>query len=202
MAKRTFSGLIILSALAFAIILSLSITTSAYTDCYPSMDGYEYRGTGSYYESPGFTIFPTEKTSQSANSNYLDENFDSSSYAYDYRGPMFEKTTSFTDDLFIDKSVDDDFFTSDVTDVLHRTIGYKTTEKYVGASESLYINSQNRRTSTGSSNSASNTDYNGGMNWGKLRTFDSDEYADMGNYEDYYYRPLYDSSTGGYNWRY
>lgn len=189
-----YAKLAILAIIPLLLALT-TISVSAYN--YYPLPSSSYGSSNSYSETPGFTIAPKE--TRSSNSNYLNQNFDSSSYAYDYRGPMFERTTSYSDDLLIDRSSDSGFFSSDVNDIFHRTITATTKEKYVGATESLYMNNQNRQTSSGNTNANSN--YNGGMTWGKARLFDAEEYSNSG-YGNYYYRPLYDSSTGGFNWRY
>lgn len=181
-------------------LVMTTFSVSAATNYYP-MPSSSYGTSSSYSETPGFTITPSRQSSSNSNSNYLNQNFDSSNYAYDYRGPMFERTSTYSDNLLIDKSSHSGFFTSNSNNIFHRSINSKVVEKYVGATESLYINRQNRQVSTSNTNKNAASNYNNGMTWGKARLYDSSEYADSG-YNHYYYRPLYDSSTGGFNWRY
>ena len=119
----------------------------------------------SYRETPGFTQFPEARTSQSSNTNYLKQNFDSSALDYDYRGPLYEKEIVYKDNLVIDKSSKSGFFYSKSNDILRHKITTKITEKYLGASESISINNQNRRTESSNTNQGLTTNYNGGFSW-------------------------------------
>ncbi len=161
-----------------------------------------YNSNTHYTESPGYMRGPKATLAQKANSESSASNFDSSSYKYDYRGPLYEKKVTYLDDFSHDVSSKSGFFRSRSSDSLRHTIASTLTEKYVGATESLYVDSQNRRSA--SNKASQNTDYNydGGFSFGKQRVFDSSEYGKDSYTQPYYYRPSYDSQQGYYNWRY
>jgi len=205
-----------LAIISLILIINIASASTSFSD-YPNYEGDWYRSDDYRYSSPVYNAYAQQSSSYSSssftqfpdwNSNKLDayssssSNYDSSDYNYDYRGPLYEKTTKFNDDLLIDKSTDDDFFTTDTTDILHRSITMTTSEKYIGATESLYTNNQNRRTSNTNSISNENTDYDGGLSWSSVRLFDNSEYSEDIGYNNYYYRPLFDSSNGYYVWDY
>jgi len=198
-------------ALIFALILFSNLASAYFTSPYsyfnsPSSESLFSSGSNSHFEeTPGFTQYPTAKSSKSSVANSLNTNFDTSSTAYDYRGPIYEKKSVYDENLLIDKSSKSGFFSSKANDILRHTITNTVTEKYIGASESLYIDNQNNRVSTSNSNSNENSNYDGGFSWGSARLYDQSEYQDAASYSDYgnyYYRPYYDSSAGYYNWNY
>lgn len=156
----------------------------------------------SYKESPGYTQFPDENFIQKENANYYSSNQDSSSYEYDYRGPLYERQVTNIDDFSRVISSKSGFFTSKSKNNLRHTITSTLTEKYIGASESMFYNTQNNRLTTNTANRDTYYDYDGGFSFGKQRTFDAAEYRRDSYTSPYYYRPYYDSSGGYYNWRY
>ncbi len=163
-----------------------------------------YSSNAHYEESPGLQEYPRLNSNKKASFNSKDSNFDSSSYAYDYRGPLYERTITYLDDFAAKRTDKQGFFSSKSSDKVRRTIQNTITEKYTGASESIFANSQNRRLSSQDLKQDESIDYNAGFSFGKQRLFDSQEYANSrSSYSSpYYYRPYYDSKKGYYNWRY
>lgn len=161
-----------------------------------------YASASSYSESPGYTQFPKETKSQKSSSSSQNSNFDSSSYAYDYRGPLYERKITYLDDFSKEYSDKGFFLFSNSKDILRHTISNTVTERYIGSTESLYINNQNRRQASTNSNQDSSSNYEGGFSYGKQRLFDSNEYAQNSYTSPYYYKPNYNQDQGYYNWRY
>lgn len=195
--------------LVFASLITLALLTSfASAYGYGSFDrtytssssGFS---SGSHYsESPGYTQFPDESSSQRANTQRMNTNFDSTSSGYEYRGPMYEKKTTYTDTLSRDLSSRSGLFRSKSNNKLKHTITATTTEKYLGASESAYSNTQNRQINSESASQNSDYSYDGGFSFGKQRIFDSSEYASSSYRQPYYYQPNYNYNQGYYNWDY
>lgn len=159
-----------------------------------------YGAKNSYAESPGYTVGAKESARANSNAKTQDTNFDSTNSGYDYRGPMFERRLIYSDS-FNSESKDTSlpFYASSKDKVSHN-IRNEVVEKYVGASESAYSNSQNRRVQGSEASETGAYDYDGGFSFGKQRMFDSSEYASESYSEPYYYRPAY--LDGAYTWRY
>lgn len=206
----------ILGILIFAVLISQGVSAASYYDDCGSRafcvgSGQAFRSPTSsfsaskdvsYTESPGLEVFPTESLNQNTNVNTWNNNFDTSTYSRDYRGPMYEVKYSYLNDY--SKSVDDDgwLFFSDWDEDVRHVISATKTEKYVGASESVYFGNQNKRTSGSSATDNTDYEYDGGFTFGKQRKYDSSEYAEDSYTEPYYYRPYYDSNRGRYIWDY
>jgi len=214
-----------LIALLFASILSAGIASASYdSSCYSSgcytvksfssqshsfsqprdYSASSYGSSSHYQESPGFAQFPNFDSGKKSSLKAKDSNFDSSSSGYDYRGPLYEKKFVQLDDFRHEISSKDGFFSSKNKDSLKHTVSTTITEKYIGASESAYSNSQNRRSSSLDANQDESLKYQGGFSFGKQRLFDQSEYGSSRNSyaSPYYYSPYYDSSSGYYSWRY
>lgn len=183
--------------LAFAFLMVLSLNLISAYNYYPAFGGYH--SSSSYSETPSYTQGPTYVASSPYSSTTSNTNYDSSWANYDYRGPMFERTSTYNDNLLIDQSSGSGFFSSHSNNIYSRAISNVVKEKYVGASESYVSGTQNNRASTTTTTSNPSIVYNGGFRWGQARAFDSSEYTGS-NYKDYYYRPAY--SDGYYNWNY
>ena len=115
---------------------------------------------------------------------------------------MFERKSVYEDDFLRDNSAKSGFFYSKNKNILKHKITNTVTEKYVGASESVYSNSQNNRVSLTTANTNADKNYNGGFSFGKQRLYDASEYQKEGYTTAYYYRPSYNSNSGYYNWKY
>lgn len=156
----------------------------------------------SYKESPGYMQFPDENFIQKENANDYSSNQDSTSYGYDYRGPLYDRQITNVDDFSHVISSKSGFFTSKSKNNLRHTITSTLTEKYIGASESMFYNTQNNRLTTNTANRDTYYNYDGGFSFGKQRVFDATEYRRDSYTSPYYYRPYYDPSKSYYNWRY
>ncbi len=186
-----------------------STIVRSYRACYRS--GYaqprsdsSYGATRSYLESPGEERYPRASSSQSRRGQTLAANFDRASYAYDYRGPLYERRLIQSDDFVHENKVRSGFFTSKNTDVTTRSVRNEVIEKYIGATESLHGGSQNNRVAAQDVQESAASSYDGGFSFGKQRLFDESEYssASSSGYGNYYYRPYYDPARQIYNWRY
>lgn len=166
-----------------------------------SRPGSTLSSTSKYSESPGFTRAPVQSFRQNKAANERFSDFDSSSSGYDYRGPMFERQTVQRDDFAKDSFAKSGLFSARSSDSLRHSISTTVTEKYLGATESLFSNNQNRRASSKSGDERTSYDADEGFTFGKQRVFDASEYAKDSYNAPYYYRPVYDSQ-GYYNWRY
>ena len=155
-----------------------------------------------YSESPGYIKLPDENYRQKYSAKSNSNNFDSSSSGYDYRGPIYERKIVYTEDFSKKRYDKSSLFSSKSKDTLKYSVSNVVTEKYIGASESSYSNSQNRRSSSEDIAQEVVMDYNGGFAFGKQRTFDSNEYRKDSYTEPYYYRPYYNSQNNYYNWKY
>ena len=160
-----------------------------------------YSSATKYSESPGFIRSPVQSFRQARASNDVFSDFDSSSSSYDYRGPMFEKQMVQREDFAKDSFAKSGLFSARNSDSLRHSISTSVTEKYLGATESLFSNSQNRRSSSKTGDEKASYDADEGFSFGKQRVFDASEYAKDSYTQPYYYRPAYDSQ-GYYNWRY
>lgn len=169
--------------------------------CSRSRPGSAFSSATKYSESPGFTRAPVQSLRQSKTANDAFSDFDSSSSGYDYRGPMFERQVVQRDDFSKESFAKSGLFSARSSDNLRHSISTTLTEKYLGATESLFSNNQNRRLLSKSSNEQASADTDEGFTFGKQRVFDASEYARDSYSAPYYYRPVYDSS-GYYNWRY
>lgn len=199
----------ILITMIFLIIMLANVSASSfnYPNSYNQYPSYRSSytvpsSTVSYRESPGYSQFPNENFNQRSNANYYSSNEDSSSYAYDYRGPLYERQFTNVDDFSHILTNKGGFFTSKSKNNLRHTITTSLTEKYIGASESILYNTQNNRLTTNNANQDTSYNYGGGFSFGKMRTFDATEYRRDSYTSPYYYRPNYDSSKNYYNWRY
>ncbi len=160
-----------------------------------------YSATLKYAESPGEERYPQETMRVNRNSQATNTNFDKAASSYDYRGPIYERRIISTDDFIHDVSAKSGFFSSNSKDLTTRSIRSEVVEKYVGATESLYTNSNNNRVSTQSASDTSTRSYDGGFSFGKQRIFDETEYARDSYSGEYYYRPVF-SQKGYFNWKY
>ncbi len=191
-------------ALSLATIISifcLNIASAGYYNNYPEY--YYTRGDYSsrYAPTQQGDLSRNYNLNQNYNSRIDLSNFDSSSLGYDYRGPMYERTITYTDDLY-QKSSDKSFpFYSRSRDSLRHTISTTLNEKYIGATESLFYNTQNRRQESSSETNSILEEYNEDSSFKKQRLYDRYEYGRDSYTSPYYYRPYYDS-RGYYNWRY
>ncbi len=202
---------ILLSFAILALVLtSASVSAAPYYDYKSAYKNYpSYKGaytspfsSASYKESPGYTKYSDEDFNQRINSNYYSSNQDSASYEYDYRGPLYERQITNVDDYSHIISSKSGFFTSKNKDNLRHTITYTLTEKYIGASESIFYNNQNNRFTSNVANQDTSYNSDGGFSFGKQRSFDAAEYSKDSYTSAYYYRPYYDSSKDYYNWKY
>lgn len=176
--------------------------STAYAPAYArSRPSSTFSSTSKYSESPGFTRAPVQSFRQNKAANEVFSDFDSSSSGYDYRGPMFERQTVQRDDFAKDSFAKSGLFSARSSDSLRHSISTTVTEKYLGATESLFSNNQNRRASSKSGDEKTSYDADEGFTFGKQRVFDASEYAKDAYSAPYYYRPVYDSQ-GYYNWRY
>src|SRR6185436_8543905 len=114
----------------------------------------------------------------------------------------YEKKFVQVDDFSHDLSSKSGFFNSRSNNLLRHTVSTSLTEKYVGASESLYSNTQNRQFASNNANAESSQTYDGGFSYGKQRSYDSSEYSTESYKDPYYYRPYFDNSNGYYSWNY
>ena len=162
----------------------------------------DYSSNVNYRESPGQIQFPRATFNQKKEVKTSDSNFDSSSYNYDYRGPMFERRYTFLDDTLDDTSGNSFLFFSDVNDIHRHTISANLVEKYVGETASIYSNSQNRRSSNSEASENTNSNYDAGFSFGKQRVYDAAEYSRDSYANQYYYRPYYNQNQEYFNWRY
>ena len=183
-----------------------SAAAPAYT-AYPMYSGYSrpsstFSSTTKYQESPGFTRGAAQTFRQNSASNEAFSDFDSSSAGYDYRGPMFERQIVNREDFAKDSSSRSGLFSAKSSDSLHHSISTMITEKYLGATESLTTNSQNRRSSSKKSNEQASADVDEGFSYGKQRVFDASEYGKDSYTQPSYYRPMYNDNKGYYTWRY
>ena len=188
--------------LAIALIL-LSSAASAYGYASPqSKYSTSYGGTAKYYESPGYSKYPIEKATQSRGSRASGSNFDSTNTGYESRGPMIERRIIYSES-FLEKNKDKTvpFYSSSRNKVIYN-VRNEVIEKYVGASESAYTTSQNKRIYASEEQGNANYDYDGGFSFGKQRMYDASEYGSNSYTEPYYYRPMFGSRQGHYNWRY
>lgn len=204
--KQTLSFFVIL----FLVLTLTSVTATYYNNYAITNNKYpSYKSTYnapstyvSYRESPGYIGYPNENFNQRINSNYYSSNQDTASYGYDYRGPLYERQITNVDDYSHIISSKSGFFTSKNKDNLRHTITYTLTEKYIGASESIFYNTQNNRFTSNVANQDTSYNSDGGFSFGKQRSFDAAEYSKDSYTSAYYYRPYYDSSKDYYNWKY
>ncbi|MEK6933874.1 MAG: hypothetical protein AABW75_03295 [Nanoarchaeota archaeon] len=193
MKKSTIITLLIITSL----LISINLISANYYSYSDKPSSYI-----SYRESPGYMQFPKENFNQKSNANYYSTNQDASFYGYDYRGPLYERQITNVDDYSHIISSKSGFFTSKNKNNLRRTITYTLTEKYIGASESIFYNTQNNRFTSNVANQDTSYNSDGGFSFGKQRSFDAAEYSKDSYTSAYYYRPYYDSSKDYYNWRY
>lgn len=198
---------IIIGVFIFIYLLIVPTIASAYShydsSYFPTYRKvYNDKNPGEY---SGFVELLKRSFATNSRSDFSRRNFDSSSLDYDYRGPMFERQIIFKDE-FNKKRDDTSFlFFSDEEERIHKSSTVSLIEKYIGASESLFIDNQNRRTELFESNQKESEDYKEkgnyreGFSWRKARLFDPNEYDN--SYDNYYYRPHYDPKLGYYNWR-
>jgi len=193
----------IFAVLALSLIL-LSSNTSAYY-AYPKSSS-TYSLDFSYRESPGIDVFPKEKLNQLSLSNFVNNNFDSTKTNYEYRGPMFERRIIQSQDFSSHSSDKSLPFYSSSKQNTQFSVRNELVEKYVGATESFFSDSQNRRTQSANTNQNTSYNFDGGFSFGKQRLFDSSEFAKESYAQPYYYSPVYnydrDYHSGYYNWRY
>src|SRR3989338_447146 len=149
-----------------------------------------YGATRLYMESPGENLYPQENTRINRNAEATSTNFDTTTSAYDYRGPMYERRIIATDDFLHENSAKSRFFSSNNKDITTRSIRNEVVEKYVGATESLYKDSKNNRVATQHASDMSTREYDGGFSFGKQRLFDEIEYGRDSYTGSYYYRPM------------
>ncbi len=154
-----------------------------------------------YFESPGVERGPEAHGRQSANARAVASNFDTTSYNYDYRGPLYERRIISTDDFIHENKARSGFFTSNYRDLTTRSVRNEVVEKYVGATESTYADRKNNRVSAQERDQSGSYDYDGGFSFGKQRVFDESEYGSDSYTGAYYYRPI-TSPSGYYNWGY
>ena len=178
----------ILIGLVISTFLVLSIV-AAYGG-YSPYSSSSYQAQSSYSEYPEYTQYPDYQTSSNANSMTSNSNYDSSNYGYSYYGPIYEKKTAYDESLYRRRSK------------TIWSVSATSTERYIGASESMFYDTQNRRYDTNANTQSSNVNYDGGFSWGKVRLFDSSEYARDSYGQRSYYDPMYNSNSGYYNWKY
>ena len=149
---------------------------------------------GSYSSQESFNQNYDSKTDYS--------NYDSSDFGYEYRGPLYERSITYTED-FEKKNSDKSFlFYSKSKDSVKHSISTTLTEKYIGATESLFYNTQNRRDASTSESVNIASQYDDSFSFKKQRVYDPEEYGRDSYKSDYYYHPYYNSKEGYYNWRY
>ena len=185
----------IVGAMLLAVVVCLNVASAAY----PSNSLFTYNTYQNEFSNYN-TQYPQESFKQIADTHARDTNFDSSSTNYDYRGPLYEKTSFFTDSYLEDHSTKSGFFTSKSKNIVSHVITNAVTEKYVGSTESLYQTNQNRRLTTNDQHTTTDHEYDGGLSFGSQRLYDNTEYRESYR-EPYYYRPIL-SPRGSYSWHY
>lgn len=192
----------------FALIVAANIASAGQYPDYYYKGGYRSAAAyvpNSFLPEPSITfneIF-NKNYGSDYSSNYVNKNFDSSNLNYDFRGPMFERQIILSETISNEEDDVDFLIFSKSENDYFKSSSAKLIEKYVGPSESLYINNQNRRTETFDVNEKVSDDieaesnYKDALSWKQVRLFDRDEYT----YGGYYYRPMYDKNRGHYVWR-
>ncbi|MBI2449429.1 hypothetical protein HYV49_03980 [Candidatus Pacearchaeota archaeon] len=178
-------------------LLTLASAYSHYDSSYYSSTPY---GMGYPYSNPLIDFDSFSAGNIDSSSKFSSKNLDSSSLDYDYRGPMFERQITLKENVKSKRSDTDFIIFSRNKESFRESRTITLVEKYVGASESLFIDNKNNRIATFDSNQKTTDGANKGdsFSWRKARLFDPQEYTDS---SDYYYRPYYDSDLGYYNWR-
>ena len=177
-----------------SLVITINLASAGYSYYNP---GYKYSYPNQYSQeiikdnqvNPSFINLPaiSDKTSSINNEN----NF----FTRNYQGPVIEKTTKY-----------DEFFQISKRGKLTKSISSTTTERYIGALESLSKGSEIR---SGYNRDYSNIPtnhyyYEGGSAWRYKSSFNAIDYSKGFNTytRPYYYDGRYDSQKGYYNWRY
>lgn len=148
------------------LILNLSLL-SAYTSPWTSSYSSSFQ-----HRDPSFMYGPTIY-------NNMQNNMDkSSAFNQNYRGPLYDRTTSY-----------DEYLDIRASGRVIRTISSRTSEKFAGESNLINSGSQDRSSSSSSSGSSTPQplSYIGSSDWGSS--------------DSYYYAPR-QTNYGYYNWRY
>ncbi|MDO8508316.1 MAG: hypothetical protein Q7S27_01380 [Nanoarchaeota archaeon] len=194
-------NIVIASLILTLPIFSINLASAGYNSNYynnPNYPDYYYNND----PSRGYEQFPIRNFYQDYNSRIDNSNFDSTALGYDYRGPLYERTITYTEDFHTKRSDKSLPFYSRSRDSTRYKVSSTLSEKYVGATESLFYNTQNRRQASAVQVENTINEYDGGFTYGKQRLYDPEEYPRDSYTSPYYYRPNYNSEKGYYNWRY
>ena len=192
-------GIFLLLAISGFASASYANYDNGYPSCY-DCNYPSYSSQSSSYPST-YTAYPTYSSNSNSGSNYqnfnqnpvytvkdfsttkkVNTNFDSTNYASTYQGPVYQADVRYNEYLNVKKS-----------GKVIQTISYADNSRYLGASQTVNANTQNRQTSEFDNTNSYVKEYDGGFSWSQR-----DSFARANTNYDWYYQPVY--SNGYYNW--